>query len=526
MTERQVPANVCAPATLRRSLRAMQEHFDRKRNRTWALAIFVGSLLIYGAVCGQTLLEPSPHFHFTDMAESFLHGRLDTDTPRRTAGQKPQPNDPPGLQDAVNRQLKGSGWNDWASYRVLTLRGGEVVKGVFPWKDVPGPRQHEFHTLDGRLMIIDVDRDLKVGCDPKQKWRKCDDVIYQISFPPFPAVVMMPLAKIWHYRANDVLVTVLFAALSALLTWLWLARLRREELITHDTADRAWLTAFLAFGTATFFVSAHASVWFTALVIGMTLHLGYLLAAEGGRRPFLAGVLLGLGVATRTPLLFAGLFLPLEVLFPDGRWLGGQGKSAIPEAFKKLALYAIPLALIGGVLAWFNWARWENPGEFGHLYLLEGTRGPTREHGLFSFTFLNHNLGTALLNMPQFVADTPVVLITRHGLGLLTSSPAFLALLAQRPTSAPQESSRSAALSRHLMWSVAAVAIPGLFYQNDGWQQFSYRFAMDFLPPLLGILALRLPVLNRKVKALIVLSVVIQLFGAITFGRAEQFYYD
>ncbi len=492
----------------------------------WALAIFASSLLIYGAVCGATLLEPSPHFHFADMAESFLHGRLDTDTPRRAAGQKPLPSDPPGLQDAVNRQLKGSGWNDWASYRVLTLRGGERVKGVFPWKDVPGPRQHEFHTLDGRLMLIDVDRDLKVGCDPKQPWRKCDDVIYQVSFPPFPAVVMLPLVKIWHYRTNDVLVTVVFAALSVALTWLWLARMRRRELISHDAADRLWLTAFLAFGTAAFFVSAHASVWFTAMVIGMTLHLGYLLAAEGGERPLLAGLLLGLGVATRTPLLFAGLFLPLEVLWPDGRWLGGQGKAGIPAALKKLVLFAVPLALIGGLLAWFNWARWENPGEFGHLYLLEGTRGPTREHGLFSFAFLNHNLGTALLNMPQLLPEAPFLLITRHGLGLLTSSPAFLALFAQHAPPRLGDDARRQALARHLMWSVAAVAIPGLFYQNDGWQQFSYRFAIDFLPPLLGVLALRVPTLSKKVKALIVLSVAIQLFGAITFGRAEQFYYD
>ena len=504
----------------------MQEPLDRNRNRKWALAIFVASLAIYAAVCGQTLLEPSPHFHFTDMAESFLHGRLDTETPRRAAGQKAKPDDPTGLQEAINRQLKGSGWNDWASYRVLTLRGGEVVKGVFPWKDVPGPRQHEFHTLDGRLMLIDADRDLKVGCDKTQAWRKCDEVVYQISFPPFPAIVMMPLAKLWHYRANDVLVTVFFASMSALLTYLWLARLRRRGLIAHDTGGQVWLTAFLAFGTATFFVSAHASVWFTALVIGMTLHFAYLLAAEGGERPFLAGLLLGLGVATRTPLLFAGLFLPLEVLWPDGRWLGGQGKSAVPGALKKLMLYAIPLALIGGALAWFNWARWENPTEFGHLYLLEGTRGPTREHGLFSFAFLNHNLGTALLNMPQFVGDLPLVLITRHGLGLLTSSPAFLVLFGQRAPAEIADSPRRDALVRHLLGSVLAVAIPGLFYQNDGWQQFSYRFAMDFLPPLLGVFALRVPTLNRKVKALILLSIVIQLFGAITFGRAEQFYYD
>lgn len=495
-----------------------------------ALVIFLASLGIYAAVSWNLLLEPSPHFHFVDMAESFLHGRLDTDTPRRAAHQPQKPDDPPGFQQAIDRHLAGSGWNDWASYRVLTLKGGETVKGVFPWKDVPGPRQHEFHTLDGRLMIIDVERDLKTGCDPKQAWRKCDDVVHQVSFPPFPALVMLPLVKIWHYRVNDVWVTLIFAALSALLCFLWLTRMAREALIAHELPARVWLTALFAFGTATFFVSIRGNVWFSALVMGMTLHLAYLLAAEGGRRPFLAGLLLGLGVATRTPLLFAGLFFPLEVLWPRGKFLDGQGKAALPQVLKQLVLFAIPLGVIGLGLAWFNWARWENPLEFGHLYLLEGTRGPTREHGLFSFAFLNHNLGTALLNMPQILQEPPFVLVTRHGLGLLTSTPALFVLFGrQREADArelPGTLDRRRALANHLLWTVAAVAIPGLFYQNDGWQQFAYRFSMDFLPPLLGFFAIRVPNLTRRVKLLIALSILIQLFGAITFSRMEQFYYD
>ena len=49
---------------------------------------------------------------------------------------------------------------------------------------------------------------------------------------------------------------------------------------------------------------------------------------------------------------------------------------------------------------------------------------------------------------------------------------------------------------------------------------------MDFLPLLLGIFALRVQRLGPMVKALVVLAVVIQGFGAITFGRAEIFYYD
>jgi len=499
------------------------------------VAIAVAAL--YAAFAGPNLLQPSPHFHFVDMAHSFLAGRVDTDTPRRNARQPARPEDPPGLQEAVDRHLidragNAIGWNDWASYRVLTLKGGEEVRGVFPWKDQPPPRAHEFLTLDGRRMIIDPARELKMGCDSKRAWAPCDELVHQVSFPPLPGLVMVPLAAIWGYRVNDVWVTIAFAAASAVLFLLWLRRLRREDLIDHGPRDQLWLVAMLAFGTVAFYCSIRGEVWFTALVMGMTVHLGYLLAAQDARQPLLAGLLLGLGVATRTPLLFASLFLPLEALFPRGRWLGGEGAVGLRRAVRQLALYALPLAVVGAGLAWFNWIRWDNPTEFGHLYLLEGTRAPTREHGLFNFIFLNHNLGTALLNMPRLVGEAPFLLITRHGLGMLACTPALFALLGcpprpvDLPVPSPEDQARRRALGRHLFCSVLAVAIPGLLYQNDGWQQFGYRFAIDFLPPLLGIFALRVPHLNRKIKALIVLGIVVQIFGAVTFGRAERFYYD
>jgi hypothetical protein len=321
---------------------------------------------------------------------------------------------------------------------------------------------------------------------------------------------------------------VLFAA--------WLERLARPvELggrgLIHTTArDRLWLVALMALGTVTWYCSIRGSVWFTALVIGLTLHLAYLWFAEGARRPFWAGLCFGLGVATRTPLLFAGLFLPLEALFPDGE-AAWRRRGGMAKALGQIAWFALPAAAIGAGLAWFNWIRWENPTEFGHLYLLEGTRGPTREHGLFNTVFLNNNLAAAVTNMPRLLATAPFVMVTRHGLGLLASSPALLALLGgpRLVADAPRDGlteRRRRGLARNLGWTLAAVVVPGLVYQNDGWQQFAYRFSMDFMPLLLGIFALRVQHLSRGVKALIVLSIVVQAFGAVTFGRMEQFYYD
>ncbi len=515
-------------------------------SRRARLAVVGVIALVYLASSSGFLLAPSAHFHFVDMAASWLDGRLDTDTPRRRGGQPARPDDRPGLQEAVDRATDGgrSGWNDWASYRVLVLRGGEEVRGVFPYKDVAGPRQHEFWTVDGKSMIIDPQRDLATGCDPERPGARCDRVVYYVSFPPMPAVIMLPFVALFGYHTHDVWITLLFALAGPWLLLLWLDRLAGQGLIGHNVRDRIWLVMLFSLGTAIWYCSIRGTVWFSALALGVPLHLGYLMAAQGARRPLLAGLLLGMGVATRTPLLFGAIFLPLEALFPDGRWLGGRGRAGAVAAARAISLFALPMAAIGAALAWYNWARWQNPLEFGHFYLLEGTRAPTRDFGLFNFHFLNHNLSAAITNLPKLVPSAPFVQVSRHGLGLLASTPALWALLrapppevvadgaatdeagAARDDDAATRLTRRVGLSRNLLLTVLAIAIPGLLYQNDGWQQFAYRFSVDFWPPLLGVFALRVGSPSRKVKILICIAIAVQLFGAVTFGRLEQFYYD
>ena len=496
----------------------------------------LAALITYAVSSGAMLLQPSPHFHFIDLSWNLLHGKLDTDTPRRWANQPAKAEDPPGYQAAIDWHLLGKdgknlGWNDWASYRVLTLKGGQVVKGVFPWKDVTGPRSKEFHTLTGQWMVIDAANELKTGCGKERPNERCDEVVHQVSFPPLPAIILMPLVKIWGFNTNDVLITLLFAVASVVLFALWLERLARQRLIATSPGDRLWLAALFAFGTVTWYCSIRGQVWFTALVMGLTLHLFAVWFGQGARRPFVAGLMLGLGVATRTPLLFASIFVPLEALFPDGRPCWSGGRAVVGRAIANVLWFALPMAIVGAGLAWFNWVRWENPLEFGHLYLLEGTRVPTREHGLFNSVFLNGNLSAAITNMPRFAFGDPYILVTRHGLGLLASTPALLAMfgtkrLPDEMAVDPDLQSQRKGLHRNLLLTLAAVMVPGLLYQNDGWQQFAYRFSMDFLPLLMGVFALRVQRLSPMTKALIVIAIVVQGFGAITFGRAEQFYYD
>ena len=133
----------------------------RGRVTNISAGIFFGVTAVYLLFAWERVLAPSPQFHFTDLAHSFLSGKLDTDTPK-TRGKTPEGMEN-GLRAAVERTTTGPdgkaiGWNDWASYFELTLReDGTIVQGVWPWKDQEG-RKSSSTRFDGTIRFIDRQR--------------------------------------------------------------------------------------------------------------------------------------------------------------------------------------------------------------------------------------------------------------------------------------------------------------------------------------------------------------------------------
>ena len=71
------------------------------------------------------------------------------------------------------------------------------------------------------------------------------------------------------------------------------------------------------------------------------------------------------------------------------------------------------------------------------------------------------------------------------------------------------------------------IALVSLLYQNTGYVQFGYRFSLDYTLPLLLLLALsrRAPP-GRLFCLCVVWGVLVNLFGALTFSRYWQFYFN
>jgi hypothetical protein len=445
-----------------------------------------GFLVVYvvftGAYLGASanhLRQHSLYNHYVYLAEGWLHGRL------ALAG--PPPNE-----------------NDWAKVDVFKLRDGRELRGTYGSR-TGGPTDR-FYPLRGKPETV-----------PESEIVSRTAIRY-VSFPPFPAVLMAPFVAIWGLAFNDVLFTALWAGLNPALLFLLLGDLRRRGLSRRSVGDDLWLTAMLGVGSVYYYCAVIGQVWFTALIIGVTVSIGYAWASLGASRPALAGLCVALGFATRPPWLVLPLFV-WEAVRVSGGWSALRTAAGWRALAPRLVRFAVPLVIVGAVLAWHNWARFQNPFEFGHKFLNVQWQERIGRFGLFNYHFLSRNLAAALVLLPRIMLHAPFVKISHHGMSLLVTSPNLVY------TVLPQGEPKSV-LTRPLWLTLAAVAIPSLLYQNSGYIQFGYRFSLDYMIYFIMLLAVGNRPFTRLFKALIVVAFAINLFLAIVFDRYMEFGYD
>ena len=340
---------------------------------------------------------------------------------------------------------------------------------------------------------------------------------WYVSFPPFPAVLMVPFVAVAGLGFNDVAFTLPFAAANVALLYRLLRRIPEIEGGGRSEWDHAVLALVFGFGTLAWSCSIRGEVWFTAEVVGVTFTLLYLYAALRAAHPVLAGAALACATLCRTPLAFSGVFFVLEAIADGGPVRLANLRAALGDRERRkqiayrLALFAAPIALVGGAAGWMNAARFGNPLEFGHSHLYANrVNADVRTYGLFSFHYLPRNLSSAFLLLPQLDLQPLGLRYDPNGMSLFATTPLFALLFF------PRERPR---LWRPLWIAAAVVAIPGFFYQNNGWQQFGFRFSLDYTPCLLVLLAISGRALDGLFWLLAAIGIAVNAWGAAVFNR-------
>lgn len=459
---------------------------DRSHARSWAisLAVFVVALLgLCGLAGRERLSKPSHDNHYVHMAQGWLDGRLALDG-------KPPGYCTPQLQRA--KQCKRHTYDDWARVWTLQLADGTSLRG-FPCKtrDCEALRRRG---IEGWL-VLGTRHELREI--PSREIRKREETWY-VSFPPGPALAMLPVVAVRGLDTRDVWLTCVLAALIPVVLLRLFEREREGHLREHLWAVAAW-----TFASPAAFVGAHGRVWFTAQICGALCLCAYLSSGWNCRRPIAAGTWLALAVACRPHLALAVPF------FIGEWWRVTSGRQRWIAAVE----FGAPLLLIGAALMGLNVARFDDPFEFGHRFLDIRWQARMQEIGMFSTEYLARNLRCAFSLLPVWregAWDGRLPRVSMHGSSVLLGTPWMFALLLGRERLAQRWG---------LLVSAVLVALPSLLYHNSGQLQFSYRFAIDWLPMVLVAIVFGGGAKRPYFPVLVGLGAAWQLFGAWMFGR-------
>lgn len=290
---------------------------------------------------------------------------------------------------------------------------------------------------------------------------------YYVSFPPVPSVVMLPFAVVFGEQTPNNLIIMLVTMLCAA------AAFSIASYSGFNAKNSALLALSITFGSNVMWMSTSGGVWFMAQTLAMLFLLLATISAYKNKA-VLAYALIALAVGCRP--FSAVAFLPAFIWFYGKNREAGMGRAkAALSQWKAL----IPVIIIAAVMMWYNYARFDNPLEFGHNYLPEYVES---ENGQFNLCYIFDNIARILrpvklkeglrLDYPYF-----------DGFMFFIANPFFLLLFAANLRNIIKRSFSSVRLGLALAMLIMLICL--CMHKTFGGWQFGARYTCDMLPPAL-----------------------------------------
>jgi hypothetical protein len=354
----------------------------------------------------------------------------------------------------------------WSDNRTMALGLLALAAAVFVLYALVGPGQ--YHN-DGWFPLADAFLHGRLWIDGGRPWIERvpgPSGEYFLPFPPVPALVLVPQVALFGQDVADT--GTMSALVGALNVFLVYALLSYFEL-----KGRAMAFLIIAFflGSEYFYVAATGGIHHWTEILVVSFLLGALNLALRGRWPWVGGILFGLAVGCRPSVLLAGP--ALAVLY----WRFGGPRAVVSVV--------IGAALIGLCLAWYNWARFGSPSEFGYD-LITGPNGervldePWYSQGIESPFYIARGLYTMFLRSFEFDEAFPWLKPSWAGTSVLLTMP-FLVYLGRAVWKSPLILAG---------WLGLLPLLMDLMHGNPGFAQFGYRFILDGMPFIWMLLAM------------------------------------
>jgi hypothetical protein len=328
---------------------------------------------------------------------------------------------------------------------------------------------------------------------------------YYILPPPMPAILLLPFVAIFGLSTNQSLASIFLGSLNISLVFL----VTRE--ITKNRSVQLWTTVMFGFGTIHWWLAATGWVWFFSQVTSVTFLLLAIYATLKGRRPFLSGVFLGASFWSRLPTIFS---LPFFMVMFSDKWLKKSVETPILKWVnpKPLLYLGFGVGIFVALNFLYNFMRFGTPLDISY-YLKPGIfEEPIYKKGIFDITYLPRHLRVIFAGLPIFILKSPYVIPSWKGMSIWLTTPAFVYAL-------------FAGIRNRLAfacWSaIIPVALLDFTHGGTGWNQFGYRYAVDFYPFLflLTVKSMEEDGIRWHHKILISIGVLVNLWGVLWINK-------
>jgi len=324
--------------------------------------------------------------------------------------------------------------------------------------------------------------------------------------PPLPAVLLMPLAYlVGATNISTSYLSMVASAFNGVLLFLILKELNARKWISLSTCGIFILVILFLFGTPHLWMGISGRGWYFSQILTLLFLALAAYATLRKKSVWLIGALIAIAITARptgimtSPFYFA---IAMQIKKEEGM------EVTLKEAAQWIAktIPSIVLAIIG--LLFYNYFRFENFFDFGYVTV---NAGPEIVHnvqtwGTFSTHFIPINLQVMLFKLPFWnPGGRWLIEPSATGMSIFLTTPALLYLF------------RRYSKDWWVIGSWAAVFLTvGLLslYHNTGAHQFGYRYILDFLVPLMVLLAVGF---KKKTpwlfQMLVIISIAINLYG-------------
>lgn len=316
---------------------------------------------------------------------------------------------------------------------------------------------------------------------------------YYVVYPPMPAIVLIPYVLLLGGSASQTTFSVILGSINITLVYLLIRRLR------FSLKTSLLVTFFFAFGTNHWYLSSVGSAWFIAHITALLFLLLALLETFGKQRLLVIGLFLGASFWARTPVIFTVIFF--YIYFWKKFWPISK-KNIYNFLILNLGVVFFIILDIG-----YNFLRFGNFSPFAPYSLIPGiSKDPIFQQGFMNVAYIPRHIEAIFLKLPIPTHSSPYLIPSLFSTAIWFTSPAVIYAL----------KAKDSLLMRACWVAVISTLSMIMLWGGVGFAQFGYRFAQDFMPFLLILIALGFGKRPSKFAYFLVfLSVVVNLWGVV-----------